>query len=188
MESIEIIRLLERYIQGNPLSALAAGVTLGAFLCLVAMLAIRAVRRRRSPDPTVSKGNVDPLSHMAQDLKLEGAWSQRETEQPNLENERVRDRVHQQEGQIGALKEQIIELSSVCERVTSENLDLRGELKREKKTRRQVQNAAQRYSEQLDRIAQSDGKLWLNAPDGRSVPFLPMTMRRAAIISTANSK
>jgi len=188
MESIEITRLLERYIQGNPLSGLAAGVTFGAFLCLAAMQAIRAVRRTRSPNPTVSKGNMDQLSHMKQDPKLEGPWIQRETGQSDLENQRVRDEVHQQEGQIGALKEQIIELSLVCERVTSENLDVRGELKREKKTRRQVQSAAKRYSEQLDRIAQSDGKLWLNSPDGRSVPFLPMTMRRAAIISTANLK
>ena len=73
--------------------------------------------------------------------------------------------------------------------MTTENLDLRVELKREKKTRRRVQNSAQRYSEQLDRIAQSDGKLWLNSPNGHSVRFLPLaTMRRAAIISTANLK
>ena len=58
----------------------------------------------------------------------------------------------------------------------TENLDLRVKLKREKKTRRRVQNAAQRYSEQLDRIAQLDGKLWLNSPNGHSVQFLPLTM------------
>ncbi len=188
MESIEIIRLLERYIQGNPLSALAAGVALGAFLCMVAMQVIRALRHTRPPDPTVSRGSTGPLSHMEQDSKLEGAWIQGKTGQPDLENERVRDKDYQQKDHIAALKDQIIELSSVCERVTSENLDVRGELKREKRTRRQVQNAAQRYSKQLDRIAQSDGKLWLNAPDGRAVPFLPITMRRAAIISIANLK
>ena len=76
-----------------------------------------------------------------------------------------------------------------------ENLDLYQELKRERKTRRQSQNAAQRYSEQLkesseqlDSIARSDGKLWLNSPNGHSVHFLPLTMRRAAIISIANLK
>ena len=163
MDFIELNRLLEHSIQRNPLPALAAGVTLGAFLFLLALQAIRAVRRR-------------------------GVWSQRETEQPEHENDGLRERVNHQEGRICALKDQIIELSSVCERVTTENLDLRVELKREKKTRRRVQNAAQRYSEQLDRIAQSDGKLWLNSPNGRSVQFLPLTMRRAAIISTANLK
>ena len=71
MESIEIIRLLERYIQGNPLSALAAGVALGAFLCLVAMQVIRALRHTRPPDPTVSRGSTGPLSHMEQDSKLD---------------------------------------------------------------------------------------------------------------------
>ena len=97
-------------------------------------------------------------------------------------------RVNQLEGHIGALKDQIVELSSVCERVTTENLDVRRELKREKKTRHQIENALQTYSEQLDRIAQSDGKLWLNTPNGHSVPFLPLTMRKTAIISIANLK
>ena len=93
------------------------------------------------------------------------------------------------------LKEQIIGLSAVCERLTTENLDLQQELKQQRRTRRQFQNAAQRYSEQLkksseqlDSIAQSDGKLWLNSPNGQSVHFLPLTMRRAVIISIANLK
>jgi cellulose biosynthesis protein BcsQ len=188
MESIDLVQFLERYIQSNPLATLAAGVTLGAFFCFLAMQAIRAVRRTRPLNPTVSKGGIVPSSRVKQDPKPERARNQREAGQPDLENQRVCEKVLQQEGQITALKDQIVELSSVCERVTSENLDIRGELRREKKVRRQVQNAAKQYSEQLDRIAQSDGKLWLNAPDGRSVPFLPMTMRRTAIISTANLK
>ncbi len=162
MDFIELNRLLEHSIQQNPLPALAAGVTLAAFLFWLALQALRALRRRR-----VSQG---------------------ETEQPENENDRLRDLVNHLEGRICALKDQIGELSSVCERVKTENLDLRVKLKREKKTRRRVQNAAQRYSEQLDRIAQLDGKLWLNSPNGHSEQFLPLTMRRAAIISTANLK
>ena len=97
-------------------------------------------------------------------------------------------RVNQLEGHISALKDQIVELSFVCERVTTENLDVRRDLKREKKTRHQIENALQTYSEQLDRIAQSDGKLWLNTPNGCLVPFLPLTMRKTVIISIANLK
>ena len=152
----ELNRLLESYIQQNPLPALLAGVTFGAFLCLLALQAIRKVRRRQSLGPARSKGETEPLSH---------------------------------------LKEQIIELSAVCERLTTENLDLQQELKQQRRTRHQFQNAAQRYSEQLkksseqlDSIAQSDGKLWLNSPNGQSVHFLPLTMRRAVIISIFNLK
>ncbi|MGC8638782.1 MAG: ParA family protein [Isosphaeraceae bacterium] len=93
-----------------------------------------------------------------------------------------------QEGRIAELKDQIVELSAVCERVTTENLNIRQRLKREKKIRDQAESVARRYSEQLDTIAKSDGKLWLNSPNGDSVPFLPLTQRRTAIISTANLK
>ena len=47
---------------------------------------------------------------------------------------------------------------------------------------------SRRYSDQLDAIANSDGKLWLNSPNGHAVPFLPLTQRRTVIISTANLK
>ena len=46
----------------------------------------------------------------------------------------------------------------------------------------------ERYAEQLDSIANSDGKVWLNSPNGHLVRFVPLTMRRAAIISVANLK
>ena len=134
----------------------------------MALQAIRRVRRRQSLGPAESKGEGE---------------------------ERFRDKINHQEGQITALKEQIIELSAVCERLTTENLDLQQELKQQRRTRRQFQNAAQRYSEQLkksseqlDSIAQSDGKLWLNSPNGQSVHFLSLTTRRAVIISIANLK
>ncbi len=191
----ELNRLLESYIQRNPLPALLAGVTFGAFLFLLALQAIRTVRRRQSLGPAGSKGEIEPLSHREQNLKLEGSWAPRQTEGPEHGEERFRDKINHQEGQITTLKEQIIGLSAVCERLTTENLDLQQELKQQRRTRRQFQNAAQRYSEQLkksseqlDSIAQSDGKLWLNSPNGQSVHFLPLTMRRAVIISIANLK
>src|SRR5208337_4449932 len=186
-------RLLESYIQQNPLPALLAGVAFGAFLCPLALQAIRKVRRRQSLGPAESKGEIEPLSRKEQDLKLEGSCAPCQTEGPEHGEERLRDKINHQEGQITALKEQIIELSAVCERLTTENLDLQQELKQQRRTRRQFQNAAQRYSEQLkksseqlDSIAQSDGKLWLNSRNGQSVHFLPLTMRRAVIISIAN--
>ena len=195
MDLTVLNQLLESFIQRNPLAALLAGVTIGALLCLLALQAIRTVRRWESFGPPRSKGEIEPLSHMEQDLKLEVAWNPRKAEGPEHEDAPLRDKGSHQEGQITTLKEQIIGLSAVCERLTTENLDLHQELKREWKTRRQYQNAAQRYSEQLkesseqlDSIARSDGKLWLNSPNGLSVHFLELTMRRAAIISIANLK
>ena len=102
MDFIELKRLLEHSIQRNPLPALAAGVTLAAFLFLLALQAIRAVRRRRSPNLTESNRSVNPLSQGRQYLKREGVWSQRETEQLERENDGLRDRVNHQEGRICA--------------------------------------------------------------------------------------
>ena len=104
------------------------------------------------------------------------------------ENERLQNELNRQEGRITELKERIVEMSSLCERVTNENLNVRDRLKRERKIRDQAEKVARRYSEQLDTIARSDGKLWLNSPNGDSVPFLPLTQRRTVIISTANLK
>ena len=59
MELTELNRLLESYIQRNPLPALLAGVTFGAFLCLLALQAIRRVRRRQSLGPAGRKARLN---------------------------------------------------------------------------------------------------------------------------------
>ena len=65
MDFIELNRLLEHSIQQNPLPALAAGVTLAAFLFLLALQAIRALRRRRSPNPEhENDGLRDRVNHL----------------------------------------------------------------------------------------------------------------------------
>ena len=104
------------------------------------------------------------------------------------EKQRLEDAEKHLGGLIAGLKDRIVELSGVCERVTTENFELRGQLKREKTTRRQVQKVAKGYSEQLDNIAKTDGKLWLVPPAGPTAPFLPLTIRKTAIISIANLK
>ncbi len=168
MSFTELFRLLESDIQRNPLPAMLAAVAIGALLCLLIVQAVRRVKRTRLPGPTQSTGNAEEPLH---------------------------DKLSRQEGQITSLTEKLFALSAACERLATDSLDLHQDLKRERKTRRQFQSAAQRYAEQLkessaqlDSIARSDGKLWLNSPNGHSVDFLPLTMRRAAIISIANLK
>lgn len=51
-----------------------------------------------------------------------------------------------------------------------------------------VQALAQRYSRQLDDVANSDGRIWLKPTNGQIVPFLPLSVRQTAIISPANLK
>ena len=104
------------------------------------------------------------------------------------EIQRLRDEMIRHEGRATKVKEMIVDMSALCERVTSENLSVRDRLRRERKLRDQAEKVARRYSDQLDAIANSDGKLWLNSPNGHAVPFLPLTQRRTVIISTANLK
>ena len=181
-------QIAEHIIWRDLMPALVVLVTLTAFLYLLVLHVRRTGKSKPLLNLTESWCDDESSAQKAQTPRLGGEWSQRETGETEHENEHLRDKVNHQQGQISALRDQIVQLSAVCERVTTENLDVRGDLKRERKTRRQFQSTVQRYSEQLDRIAQLDGKLWLNAPTDCQVPFLPLTMRKTAIVSMANLK
>jgi cellulose biosynthesis protein BcsQ len=161
MGLVQLDRVLEDYVQRNPLPALFGGVILGILLALLAMLVVRMARSRR-------------LLEMIKELEHE--------------NELLNDRVKNHDGYINALKERIAQLSSNCDHLKTENFDIREKLKEERKRRGEIEEVARRYSGQLDSIAQSDGKLWLSSSSNQSVQFLPLSSRLAAIISVANLK
>ena len=189
MGPVELGRLLEDYVQRSPLPTILGAVVAGAFLTFLAMLTFRLARGGQSLELIKElKDQNERLSLVNHDLKKEGGSLEDQVKGLEREKERLDDKVKTQDGHAAALKEQIIELSSVCERVTTENFELREQLKRDKKVRRQAQKLARDYSSQLDAIAHSDGKIWLRPTNGQLVPFLPLSMRRAAIISLANLK
>jgi hypothetical protein len=109
------------------------------------------------PEPAPAKPH-NLISHPydlpgRQDLKKEGGSYQDQLKGLEREKELLCDKVQSQDGHMNALKEQIIELSAVRERVTTEYLELRERLKRKKKIRRKAQKVAEGYSAQLE-----DGK------------------------------
>ena len=84
--------------------------------------------------------------------------------------------------------QKVDELSAKCERFTTELFDTQGKYKQERKAKRTLQALVKVYSDQLDDIAKSDGKISLKPTNGQIVPFLPLSVRRTAIISLANLK
>ena len=84
--------------------------------------------------------------------------------------------------------QKVDELSAKCERFSTELFDTHGKSKQERKVKRTPQALVKVYSDQLDDIAKSDGKISLKPTRGQIVPFLPLSVRRTAIISLANLK
>ena len=108
----------------------------------------------------------------------------------SLEEHRIllQEHVINREGQVEVFKQQVVEMSATCERQFAELFELRNKIKQERKTRVDAKKLADGYSKQLNDIANSDGKIWLRATNGHTVPFVPLTQRRAVIISLANLK
>ena len=160
MDFIELNRLLEHSIQQNPLPALAAGVTLAAFLFWLALQALRGERRR------VSQG---------------------ETEQPENENDRLRDLVNHLEGRI-------------CPEGSDRRalLGLRAGENRESRPSGETQAGEENPASGPERRPEILRTARQDCPIGREAlaqlaqrPFgavSPLDDRRAAIISTANLK
>jgi cellulose biosynthesis protein BcsQ len=190
MGLVQLDRVLEDYVQRNPLPALFGGVILGILLALLAMFVVRMAKGRRLVGMIKElKERNHHLTTANQDLNKEVGRFQGQIKGLERENELLNDRVKNHDGHINAQKERIAELSSDCERLRTESIDIREKFRREKKILSEIQEVARRYSERLDSIAQSDGKLWLgSSSSGQSVQFLPLPSRLAAIISVANLK
>ena len=189
MGLVQLDQVLEDYVQRNPLPALFGGVILGILLALLAMFVVRMAKGRRLVGMIKElKERNHHLTTANQDLKKEVERFQGQIKGLERENELLNDRVKNHDGHINALKERIAELSSDCERLRTDSIEIREKFRKEKKILSEIQEVARRYSEQLDSIAQSDGKLWLgSSSSGQSVQFLPLPNRlAAAIISVAH--
>ena len=185
MHWVDILELLEKLQQSHHLPALLVGLTAGALLALVAA---RLIRRRGSV------GLVNELRGQLASVRLN--WEAAVAETIGLKNQLAdgsRERilletnVRHLEGQL-AHNVQVVEgLNKKCDQQAEKVLSLDGKLKIERKGRRDATNLATKYSEQLDEVMNSDGKIWLKS--SRKVPaFIPLHKRRAAIISLANLK
>jgi hypothetical protein len=159
MDITQLAQWLEHSVQLNPLPAVLGALLLGILATLLSIKLSRSMARRQPSSLIPDKDGLAALDRIHDPPPKNGGLG-RTSENP--------------EHQIRSLTNQIVQLSSVCERLTSQNLDVRAELKRERSARRQIQDVVRRYSQQLDSIAKSDGKLWLNAPNGHGVPFLPL--------------
>jgi cellulose biosynthesis protein BcsQ len=155
----------------------------------VALLTARLARGRR-PSGLIQelRDQIAQLTGAHRDMKEANETLSERIKGLDRERALLEDKVRTQEGKVDALREQAGETSAVCERLTTENFDLRSRLKQEKKVRREMQKVAKGYSNQLDDVIKSDGKIWLKPTHGPTVPFLPLGTRRAAIISLANLK
>jgi cellulose biosynthesis protein BcsQ/cell division protein FtsB len=179
--------LFEKMHQRGQIPSFLCGVLLGVVLVL---LILRLTRGRLSPGLLVRelRDQIVQLTAAHHVLKEENEGSRDRIE--GLEGERalLRDKVKAQEGSIETLRQQTLETSAVCERQATEHFDVQEKLKQERKIRRELQKLVKRYSDQLDDVTNSDGKIWLKPTNGQEVPFLPLGVRRTAIISLANLK
>lgn len=99
----------------------------------------------------------------------------------------LEDNANHLEGRLDHQREIIDGLSAERDQQVVEMNALANKLKVERKGRREAADLAAKYSEQLDGIDNSDGKIWLKST--KDVPaFLPLHKRRTAIISLANLK
>jgi cellulose biosynthesis protein BcsQ len=181
----EVYQFIEEHYKQGHMPALLTGVVVGAVL----VLAVFRLTKQRSAG--LAKELRDRIARLTADNRgLEGESGRLRDRVEALERERglLRDKAAGQEGQIDAVRLNAAEISAECERRTSELLEVRVKLKRERKARRALQQAVRTYSDQLDDVTNSDGKIWTKPVSGTSVPFSPLATRRTAIISLANLK
>lgn len=190
MNLADIHTLLEIMLQRNQLPSFIIGVLLGIVLVVSIM---RLTRGRRTSG--LARELRDQISRMTADNR----GLKEENEGLGRERDLLNDKVKGQDGWIAAMGQQAAELSAECERLSTELVDTQGKLstelvdtqgklKLERKARRAAQALAKVYSDQLDDIAKSDGKIWLKPTNGQVVRFLPLSVRRTVIISLANLK
>jgi cellulose biosynthesis protein BcsQ/cell division protein FtsB len=186
MDIDKFYELFEKMLQRGQIPSFLCGVLLG----IVLVLLIVRLTRGRQPAGLIQelRDQIVQLTATHHVLKEENEGSRDRIE--GLERERVllRDKVKTQEGTIENLRQQKLETSAVCERQAAELFDVQERLKQERKTRREIQKLAKVYSDQLDDVTNSDGRIWLKPTNGQEAPFLPLGMRHTAIISLANLK
>ncbi len=182
----ELYNFFVELVAKDQLPAFLVGMSLGILLVL---FVIKLTRVRRSDGlvnelrDTIDRSKADHQGLIAENQKLESM-----IEAVNRERDLHKDQVAGREGKIEALSQRIQELSAACESRSTELFDTREVLKQERKERRALKKLVEAYSKQLDEITNSDGKIWLKPTNTHKIPFLPMSVRKTAIISLANLK
>lgn len=186
MSISDLHHFIENLLRLNQLPAFLCGVVLG-FSCVPFLL--KLTRR------WIAGGLVDELR--AQIDKLTASGREMEDRNEHLQDQHLalgrerallEDRTKIQEGQIQALRQQVIEISADCEGRATKLVDVEEKLRQERKARRSLTRQVETYSRQLDEVDNSDGKIWDQRPVGPTKPFIPLSARKAAIISVVNLK
>ena len=187
MSLVDLHEYVETLLQRNQLPGFICGLLVGVVVGV--WLVLRLTRRRGGSSLTKElRQQIESLKSEARVAAEDAKGLEQQVEGLVREQKLLSDKVLHRDGQIEALHAKADELSQECERLTAERYDALMKFKRERKTRRAVESLARGYSSQLDNIAQSDGKIWLTPTNGHAVPFLPLAMRKTAVISVANLK
>ncbi len=185
MHWVDLYELLEKLQQSRQLPAILVGLAAGSLFGLMAA-------------HLFWKGRLVGLiaELRAQIVQITAKWEGAVADsisQKNLveDGNRVRrlleDQSNRLEGQIEHQRQVAEALTAKCEQQVIAMGDLESKLKVERKGRRDKAELATKYSEQLDTIMKSDGRIWLK-PTKNIPAFMPLHKRRTAIISLANLK
>ena len=145
---------------------------------------------RSRPDDLIRelRDQIDDLKGERDRAEQESEDAQLRVEMAERDRDAARGLVKHLEGQCEALRLRVSQLSEDCERITFECAELLSKARAILKSRDQLKLQARSLSEQLNRVAADDGKLWLR-PLKEEVPeFLPLSIRKTPIISVANLK
>ena len=182
----ELHQFLDNLLRLNQLPAFLCGVILG-FSCVPFLLKL-AKRWFNDGHVRELRAQIDKQILALDELKDRNDQLQEQMLSLGRERALLNDRTKIQDGQIEAHLQTIIQLSADCESRTTKLVDVGGKLKQERRVRRALQRQVLDLSRQLDQVANSDGKIWDKRAVGPSKPFVPLSMRKAVVISLANLK
>jgi cellulose biosynthesis protein BcsQ len=189
MELHRIHDFLERMLAQGHLPAFLMGLVLGVGLLLVLLLRLRLLGRNSSAGLVRElRDQIARLSNDKERLEGEAHRFRDDLRQKEREAQVLHANAGAGDGRIATLAEKLDQTSADCERIKQTNFDLQHRLQHEVRRRKKAQKIASGYSRQLDSIARTDGKIWTKPAKGDVPRFLPLPIRKTAIISLANLK
>lgn len=166
--------LIERFARNNQLPAFLTG---GIVAILVSLGSWQLLAKLRPS----KRDQIDELGRENDDLKNRLGAAVRERELLQQRNDELG-------GQRTALKGQAAEMSESCERLKTENFDLTGRLKKERRLHRDAEARAAGLDAQLRGLLDADLKIWDRPVVGQIPPFVPLTLRKTPILAVVNLK
>ena len=180
----DIYVLLEKLQQSRQLPALIVGVVAGLILGLWMSRHLRkrsgglVAELRSQLSHAIAKWDASA----AEAIVLKDHVADGTRERCLLEN-----KTREQDAIVKHQQAVFAEMATQAEKQAVELHESDGKLKIERKARRDAEELAKKYSDQLDTISNSDGRIW-QKPTHQASAFLPLHQRKAAIISVANLK